>query len=149
MTKPLALHNCSVASQTVSYTHLKQHTQASHIAGHPHSLDGTYRIYRTLELTEIQEAIIEVAHGSCKWVVCVDQAIDRHILENSNSKIIGFTTGEGRYCLLYTSNPCCVRVSVKSLKSLHTRSKRPVREFSKHSLILFLCSSNNSTPRNF
>ncbi len=97
----------------------KQHTQASHIAGHPHSLDGTYRIYRTLELTEIQEAIIEVAHGSCKWVVCVDQAIDRHILENSNSKIIGFTTGEGRYGEL--------NVTVSARKDILTDIKQMLR----------------------
>lgn len=75
----------------------KQHTQASHIAGYPHSMAGTYRVYRTLELPDIQEAIIELAHTCCKWVVCIDQAIDRHMLESANSKIIGFTTGEGSY----------------------------------------------------
>lgn len=74
-----------------------QHTQASHIAGHPHSMNGIYRAYRMLELPELQEAIIEIAHKCCKWVVCVDQAIDRHMLEETDSKIIGFTTGEGSY----------------------------------------------------
>lgn len=75
----------------------KQHTQTSHIIGYPHSIGGTYRVYRTLELPEIQEAIIDIAHACCKWVVCVDQAIDRHMLEATDSKIIGFTTGEGSY----------------------------------------------------
>lgn len=75
----------------------KQHTQTSHMIGHPHSIEGLYRVYRTLELPEIQEAIIDVAHSCCKWVVCIDQAIDRHMLETTDSKIIGFTTGEGSY----------------------------------------------------
>lgn len=75
----------------------KQHTQTSHLIGHPHSVEGLYRVYRMLELPEIQEAIIEIAHSCCKWVVCIDQAIDRHMLETADSKIIGFTTGEGSY----------------------------------------------------
>lgn len=75
----------------------KEHTQASHIAGYPHSIDGVYRVYRTLELPDIQETIVDIAHTCCKWVVCVDQAIDRHMLETAESKIIGFTTGEGSY----------------------------------------------------
>lgn len=75
----------------------KQHTQTSHIMGYPHSIDGIYRVYRTLELQEIQETILDIAHSCCKWVVCVDQAIDRHMLESAESKIIGFTTGEGLY----------------------------------------------------
>ena len=75
----------------------KQHTQTSHIVGYPHSVAGTYRVYRTLELPDVQETIIDIAHRCCKWVVCVDQAIDRHMLESTESKIIGFTTGEGSY----------------------------------------------------
>ncbi|MBR9937630.1 macro domain-containing protein [Oscillospiraceae bacterium Marseille-Q3528] len=75
----------------------KQHTQTSHIVGYPHSVNGTYRVYRTLELPDVQETIIDIAHRCCKWVVCVDQAIDRHMLESTESKIIGFTTGEGSY----------------------------------------------------
>lgn len=75
----------------------KQHTQTSYIVGNPHSKDGLYRVYRILELPEIQESIIDIAHTCCKWVVCIDQAIDRHMLEATDSKIIGFTTGEGSY----------------------------------------------------
>ena len=75
----------------------KQHTQTSHIVGYPHSVNGTYRVYRTLELPDVQETIIDIAHRCCKWVVCIDQAIDRHMLESTESKIIGFTTGEGSY----------------------------------------------------
>ena len=38
-----------------------------------------------------------MSHNACKWVVCVDPAIDRRMLETTNSRIIGFTTGEGCY----------------------------------------------------
>ena len=75
----------------------KYQTQASHIAGFPDSVKGVYRAFNTLELSDVHEQIIEVAHKCCKWVVCIDPAIDRNMLEAQNSKIIGFTTGEGSY----------------------------------------------------
>lgn len=75
----------------------KCQTQAGYINGYPNSIKGIYRAYKTLELRDIKEAIIEVSHIYCKWVVCIDPAIDRHMLEAKNSKIIGFTTGEGSY----------------------------------------------------
>lgn len=75
----------------------KYHTQANHIVAYPDSLPGVYRTFITLELKEMHEQIIEIAHNCCKWVVCVDPAVDRNVLEDHNSKIIGFTTGEGSY----------------------------------------------------
>lgn len=75
----------------------KSHTQANYVIGNPNSLSGVYRTFKTLELTEIQSHIIEISHNACKWVVCVDPAIDRRMLETTNSRIIGFTTGEGCY----------------------------------------------------
>lgn len=75
----------------------KSHTQANYVIGNPNSISGIYRTFKTLELTEIQSHIIEMSHNACKWVVCVDPAIDRRMLETTNSRIIGFTTGEGCY----------------------------------------------------
>ena len=75
----------------------KSHTQASHIVGNSNSLPGTYRTFETLELKEEQSRIIEEAHRACRWVVCIDPAIDRRVLESRESRIIGFTTGEGCY----------------------------------------------------
>ncbi len=75
----------------------RSHTQASYLAGHPHSKIGMYRVFRTMEILEIEKAIIDIAHRCCKWVVCIDQAIDRYLLEGNERKIIGFTTGEGSY----------------------------------------------------
>lgn len=75
----------------------KSHTQANYVIGNPNSLKAVYRTFKTLELNDIQNHIIELSHKSCKWVVCIDPAVDRRMLETSNSRIIGFTTGEGSY----------------------------------------------------
>ena len=75
----------------------KKNTQASYKITAPHSIDNTYRAYKKLELEKVKECIIEQSHNLCRWVVCIDPAIDRKILENSKNKIIGFTTGEGNY----------------------------------------------------
>lgn len=75
----------------------KAHTQANYVIGNPNSIPGVYRTFKTLELTDVQNHIIEISHIACKWVVCVDPAIDRRMLETTNSRIIGFTTGEGCY----------------------------------------------------
>lgn len=75
----------------------KFHTQANHTMGYPDSKPGVYRTFKTLELRPLHEKIIEIAHNRCKWVVCIDPAIDRNMLEKNENKIIGFTTGEGSY----------------------------------------------------
>lgn len=75
----------------------KSHTQANYVVGNPNSVSGLYRTFMTLELTDIQNYIIEMCHEACKWVVCIDSAIDRRMLEAGENRIIGFTTGEGNY----------------------------------------------------
>ena len=75
----------------------KSHTQANFVVGNPNGISGIYRTFMTMALTDIQNTIIEMCHKECKWVVCVDQAIDRRMLEGGESRIIGFTTGEGSY----------------------------------------------------
>ena len=75
----------------------KFHTQANYIIGHPNSKPWAYRTFQELELCDIQESIVDIAHEMGKWVVCIDSAIDRKMLEAKGSKIIGFTTGEGSY----------------------------------------------------
>ena len=75
----------------------KAQTQISNVLGNPHSVRGIYKAFRKLELSEIETRLIDLSHECCKWVVCVDPTIDRHLLESNKSKIIGFTTGEGKY----------------------------------------------------
>ena len=77
----------------------KAHTQAIHKIGYPANKAGVYRVFNTLSLNNIQKSIVNTAHECCRWVVCIDPAIDKKMLESgrSNTKIIGFTTGEGNY----------------------------------------------------
>ncbi len=75
----------------------KAQTQISQLAGNPHTVKRVYKAFKKLELSEISSKMIEISHECCKWVVCIDPAIDRHMLESNKSKIIGFTTGEGSY----------------------------------------------------
>lgn len=75
----------------------RDYAQANYTASSPNSVAGVYRTFWTLELSSIQDRIIEIAHTACKWVVCVDEAVDREMLKTKKSRIIGFTTGEGSY----------------------------------------------------
>lgn len=75
----------------------KAQTQISNVMGNPHTMPGIYKTFRKFELSENETQLIDISHECCKWVVCVDQTIDRHMLESNKSKIIGFTTGEGKY----------------------------------------------------
>lgn len=77
----------------------KAHTQAIHKIGNPANMAGLYRVFNTLSMNNIQKDVVRTAHECCKWVVCIDPAIDKKMLESdrSNAKIIGFTTGEGNY----------------------------------------------------
>lgn len=77
----------------------KAHTQAIHKIGYPANMAGSYRVFNTLSMNNIQKDVVRTAHECCKWVVCIDPAIDKKMLESdrSNAKIIGFTTGEGNY----------------------------------------------------
>lgn len=72
-------------------------TQVSNLMGNPHVVRDVYRSFKKLELSEKASYLVEISHECCKWVVCIDPAIDRHMIEAQQSKIIGFTTGEGSY----------------------------------------------------
>lgn len=75
----------------------KTHTQLAHILRHPNDIKGDYRVLKELGISESNSVIIDTVHDKCKWVVCMDEAIDRSILTNNSRKVIGFTTGEGGF----------------------------------------------------
>ncbi len=75
----------------------KAQTQISNVMGHPYSVKNIFKAFKKLEMSEMATKLVEISHECCKWVVCIDPAIDRHMLETEKSKIIGFTTGEGSY----------------------------------------------------
>lgn len=97
----------------------KVQTQISNIMGNPHTVPNTYKTFRKLELSENETRLIDISHECCKWVVCVDPIIDRHMLESDKSKIIGFTTGEGQYGEL--------NVTVSARKDILTDIKEMLR----------------------
>lgn len=75
----------------------KTHTQLAHIIRHPNDIKGDYRVLKELGISESSAVIIDIVHDKCKWVVCMDEAIDRSILTSNSRKVIGFTTGEGGF----------------------------------------------------
>lgn len=75
----------------------RDNTQATYRYLYPDSKKATYQAFKELELKGHNNKIIEIAHECCRWVVCVDAAMDRYMLENGKNKVIGFTTGEGSY----------------------------------------------------
>lgn len=105
----------------------KAHTQAIHKIGYPANVSGHYRVFNTLRLNNIHKEIVRTAHENCKWVVCIDPAVDKEMLESerSNAKIIGFTTGEGNYGELNVTVSARkdILVDIKKLlrKRLHDR----------------------------
>lgn len=74
----------------------KAYTQLTNKVMQPNAIDSQYKVMQVLELQSKQNTLLEIAHDSCKWVVCEDKAIDKELLNVDGSRrIIGFTTGEG------------------------------------------------------
>ena len=71
------------------------YTQVAYRVTNPNAVQNQYKVMQVLSLEENQSILLNTAHQECRWVVCVDRAIDRDLLQNQGSRIIGFTTGEG------------------------------------------------------
>jgi hypothetical protein len=82
-------------------------TQLAHLLGNPQSIEGKYQALSTLRLTEEKDILLDVAHENCRWVVGIDEAIDREILVKSGRSVIGFSTGEGRFGELNVTVSAC------------------------------------------
>lgn len=79
----------------VQFLASKSYTQLANRVMNPHAIDGEYKVMQILELQKRQNAVLDIAHRKCRWVVCEDKAIDRELLQADSRRIIGFTTGEG------------------------------------------------------
>lgn len=72
------------------------YTQLTNRVLNEYSVEGQYKVMQILELQTKQNTLLDIAHNCCRWVVCVDRAIDRGLLGvDGKRRIIGFTTGEG------------------------------------------------------
>lgn len=79
----------------VQFLASKSYTQLANRVMNPHAVEGEYKVMQILELQKRQNAVLDIAHRKCRWVVCEDKAIDRELLQADSRRIIGFTTGEG------------------------------------------------------
>ena len=73
----------------------RAYTQLVNKVINPNAMNDEYKVMQVLELQRKQNALLDIAHQKCRWVVCEDRAIDRELLQNDERRIIGFTTGEG------------------------------------------------------
>jgi DNA phosphorothioation-dependent restriction protein DptH len=72
-----------------------EHLQLLHKYIRPFTSEGSYKVIRKLKISEISKGLIGLIHEKCKWVICIDQSIDKEILNHGKRKIIGFSTGQG------------------------------------------------------
>ncbi|MBL4935569.1 ATP-binding protein [Clostridium sp. YIM B02515] len=72
-----------------------EHLQLLHKYIQPFTSDGNYKIIRKLKVSESNKGLLNLIHEKCKWVICIDQSIDKEILNHCDRKIIGFSTGKG------------------------------------------------------
>lgn len=102
----------------------KAYTQLAHRVTEPNSVDGEFKVMQQLSLDNEQQAVLDIAHDQCRWVVCEDKAIDRALLRTGGKRIIGFTTGEGCF------GEYNVTVSAKEtiLKDIQTLLNRRLKE---------------------
>lgn len=74
-----------------------EHLQLTHKYIRPNEVDGQYRIIKKMEMKDLQREVINAIHNESKWVVCLDEIIDKNILNSEVSKIISFSTGKGLF----------------------------------------------------
>ncbi|MGL4450101.1 MAG: ATP-binding protein [Sarcina sp.] len=69
----------------------------------PDAREGIYRVIKKVSLNDNQKKLIEDIHEKSKWVICLDEIIDKNIININESKIIGFSTGKGVFGELNTT----------------------------------------------
>lgn len=74
-----------------------EHLQLLHKYIRPDAVSGSYKVIKGLTISDTSRVLIDEIHEKCKWVICIDEAIDREILNDDYRKIIGFSTGQGAF----------------------------------------------------
>lgn len=80
-----------------------EHLQLTHKYLRPNEVDRQYRVIKKMEIKDSQIEVINNIHNESKWVVCLDETIDKNILNSEESKIISFSTGKGLFGELNTT----------------------------------------------
>ena len=73
------------------------YTQLAHKFVKPNDKEGQYRVIKKLEIEQKSRDMIDFMHEKSRWVVCMDQSIDKDVINTSEQKIIGFSTGKGMF----------------------------------------------------
>ena len=75
-----------------------EHTQLLNKIKNPSSKECEFKVIKEVSIDERKNELLQNIHNSAKWVVCMDESIDKEILSNKNKgHIVGFTTGKGNY----------------------------------------------------
>lgn len=75
-----------------------EHTQLLNKIKNPSSKECEFKVVKEIAIDERKNELLQNIHNSAKWVVCMDESIDKEILSNKNKgHIVGFTTGKGNY----------------------------------------------------
>lgn len=90
-------------SHTKRFINISQHqfdtvrayTTLAHSISEPNAVKGEYRVQRVLDMTQVHSQFLNNLHKGCRWVVCIDEALDKGTIQDNFNKIIGFTSGEG------------------------------------------------------
>ena len=80
-----------------------QHLQLTHKYMRPNEIESMYRVVKKLQVVEKKRELVDYIHEKSNWVVCLDETIDKNLLNTDNSKIIGFSTGQGVFGELNTT----------------------------------------------
>lgn len=97
-----------------------EHVQLMHKILRPNEIEGLYRVVKKMEIKDIQREILQKIHNESKWVICLDETIDKNILNSEESKIIGFSTGKGLFGELNTT----VSARIDVLEDLQEKLKK-------------------------
>ncbi len=98
-----------------------EHLQLTHKYLRQNEVDGEYRVIKKMEIKDSQKAVINNIHNESKWVVCLDETIDKNILNSDESKIISFSTGKGLFGELNTTVSARIDVLEDLQKKLKTK----------------------------
>lgn len=98
-----------------------EHLQLTHKYLRPNEVDRHYRVIKKMEIKDSQIGVINNIHNESKWVVCLDETIDKSILNSEESKIISFSTGKGLFGELNTTVSARIDVLEDLQKKLKTK----------------------------
>jgi len=98
-----------------------ENLQLTHKYLRPNEIDGQYRVIKKMEIKDSQKDVIKNIHNESKWVVCLDQTIDKNILNSEESKIISFSTCKGLFGELNTTVSARIDVLEDLQKKLKTK----------------------------